>query len=109
MAWETRRNNRYYYRKNRTGQRVESEYIGAGPFADMVALLDEEERHQREYERQRWQEEKAVDQEQVDQVDDAVRLIRQITAAVCVAGGCYQHKRQWRRYALPDTRGSDPE
>jgi hypothetical protein len=36
-------------------------------------------------------------------------LIRQITAAVCIASGCYQHKRQWRRYALSDTRGSDSE
>jgi hypothetical protein len=109
MGWEKRGNNSYYYRKKRVGHQAVSEYIGAGPFSDMVALLDEEERHQREYERQRWKEEKAANQAQINQVDDAIKLIRQITAAVCIASGCYQHKRQWRRYALSDTRGSDSE
>ena len=99
MAWEKRGNKSYYYRKNRMGNRVISEYVGAGPRAELVAFLDEEDRQRREYERQQWQEEKAIDRAQIDQVDDAMKLIRQITGAACIAGGCYQHKRQWRRYA----------
>ena len=109
MAWETRGNNSYYYRKKRVGQRVVSEYVGSGLLADFAALLDEDEREKREYERQLWNEEMAADKELINQVNDAMKVIRQITAVACVAGGCYQHKRQWRRYALPDTRGSDSE
>src|SRR5688572_15538499 len=40
VAWEQRGNSRYYYRKIRRGQRVTSEYVGAGPRAAAFARLD---------------------------------------------------------------------
>ena len=99
MGWERRGSKRYYYQKRRIGDRVVSDYIGAGPVAELVALADENERQRREDERQQWQAEKAADQELVKQIDGAIGLVRRITAGVCIAGGCYQHKRQWRNAA----------
>ena len=55
MAWEKRGNNSYYYQKRRIGDRVVSDYIGAGPVAEMIALTDADERQRKEYERQQWQ------------------------------------------------------
>ena len=52
MTWENRGNNRYYYRMKRKGDRVVSEYYGNGPFAEMLAVEDEHERHYQQ-ERQR--------------------------------------------------------
>jgi len=97
MAWETRGNRRYYYQKKRIGNQVFSDYVGGGPIADLVALHDENERWKRKYERHLLAEEIAADKEQIGQVNDVMKLVRQITAAACLAGGCYQHKRQWRR------------
>ncbi len=44
MAWESRGNGSYYYRKQRIGGRVVSEYVGQGEVAGLVAQLDAIER-----------------------------------------------------------------
>ena len=44
MAWEKRGNKKYYYRKQRVGKKVISEYIGAGPNAEKIAREDELQR-----------------------------------------------------------------
>ena len=59
MAWESRGNNEYYYRKQRIGDRVVSEYVGHGWLAEAVATLDEIERLEREQEREAWRQEQA--------------------------------------------------
>lgn len=47
MGWETRRNNRYYYRARKVGGRVVKEYVGAGPVAETVAAQDARVRSER--------------------------------------------------------------
>lgn len=44
MGWEMRGGRRYYYKKRREGGRVISEYIGAGPLADLIVGMMMERR-----------------------------------------------------------------
>lgn len=97
MAWETRCNNRYYYRKRWANGQVKSEYVGAGMAAELSAELDRLTRQERDASR-------AAGQETVDSVrkaeqalTEAESIVRALTAAVLVVNGCYSHKRQWRR------------
>jgi hypothetical protein len=105
MSWEKRGNGRYYYRKRRVGKTVYSEYIGAGPGAELVAALDQKERDRRaaartaELEAQRA--DLAIDRE-LDRLGD---IVRTITAAALVAGGYHTHKGQWRQ--MRKTNGSN--
>jgi hypothetical protein len=97
MGWERRGNRGYYYRKKRIGQRVVSEYVGAGELAELVAELDALRRAEREAERLRWQRERdaelALDQE-VNALGDVARML---TQAVMVATGHHTHKGTWRK------------
>ena len=97
MAWETRGNRPYYYRKQRIGGHVYSEYVGADPVAQMLAILDQEERDRlakaRAAELEAQKADLAIDRE-LDQLGD---LIRDITAAALVTSGYHTHAGQWRK------------
>jgi len=97
VAWEQRGNRRYYYRKRRDGDRVISEYVGAGELAETAAAIDALEREIRRAERQRRAQLRALDA-QIAQVCD---LIRALTDAVLLINDYHTHKGQWRkkRYA----------
>ena len=41
MGWEYRNGSRHYYRKERSGSRVRSVYVGRGDIAELSAALDE--------------------------------------------------------------------
>jgi hypothetical protein len=96
MAWENRNGKQYYYQKRREGDRVVSRYIGTGAVAGLMAQLDEIGRERQALEREQWRasqaEEAAIDRG----IADYRKLLRQFTAAVLLASGCHQHKRQWR-------------
>lgn len=96
MAWENRNGKLYYYQKHREGERVVSRYIGTGALAVLAAQLDDIGRERKALEREHWRasqaEEAAIDRE----IAEYSRLLRQVTAAVLLASGCHQHKRQWR-------------
>lgn len=96
MAWENRNGSRYYYQKRREGGRVVSRYVGAGALAELSAQIDEIDRERQALEREQWRasqaEEAAIDRE----IAEYSKLLRQFTAAVLVASGCHQHRRQWR-------------
>jgi|CXWK01.1.fsa_nt_gi hypothetical protein len=100
MAWETRGSGRYYYRKVRWNGGVQSQYVGTGPLADAVAVLDEIEQRELQSRRQAWRtmvkEERVVEKD----LDQAEGILRTLTTAVLLINGCYIHKRQWRRCAL---------
>ena len=97
MGWERRGSGQYYYRKTRRGRRVVSEYVGSGEFAIFTALLDEEQRaerqEQQEAERRRREEADPVDHE-LDQIDDT---LRSLTAIMLERAGYHRHKGQWRK------------
>ena len=99
MAWETRGNGSYYYRKVRRGGQVVSQYVGGGYVAEALAGLDELDREQRDLDAAVWRatvEDVRRQDKALAEVDDFVRLA---VAAVLIANGYHTHKRQWRRTA----------
>jgi len=98
MAWETRGNNRYYYRKQRIGERVISEYVGAGFLAEMLADRDNFDRETRRLESQTFKNQRELitdlDRELKQASDQAIWLIR----AVLLLAGYHPHKGQWRKH-----------
>ncbi len=97
MGWETRGNGRYYYRKVRRGGRVVSEYIGAGPVAEALAGLDALGRDAAEHDRGVWSETVQAERRRASALAEVDAMTRALTAAVLIANGCHQHRRQWRR------------
>lgn len=97
MGWETRGNGTYYYRKVRRGGRVVSEYIGAGPVAEALAGLDALGRDDTERARAMWSDTVQAERRRAAALAEAEGVVRTLAAAVLVAGGYHQHRRQWRR------------
>ena len=93
MTWQKRGNRRYYYRKRRQGDRVISEYVGAGQLAETEAALDNLERQIRRAQRRRRQEHRALDA-QVNQICDLIRIL---TDSVLLINDYHTHKGQWRK------------
>jgi len=98
MAWLTSKTGRrYYYRRRKVGGRVTSEYVGAGPVAELIAQHDEIERHRAEAQRQAWLRVKA-ERDALDREIDALgELVRQYVTALMLVSGYHQYKRQWRK------------
>ena len=110
MAWERRRHKLYYYRSTRipgTG-RVQKEYVGAGPVAEVIAEQDAQSRAQRAAQRQ-------VELERRRQFEAAyaslVRLGREsdtiMTSTLAEAGWYRHHRGAWKRYGK--TKGKQTE
>lgn len=97
MGWEQRNGSRYYYRKERSGNRVRSVYVGRGAMASLTAQLDELERDEREEKREALRRE-VEQQDAIDsQIDEVCRMTEQLTRATLIASGFHLHKGQWRR------------
>lgn len=92
MGWESRGGRDYYYRKRRRGGRVVSEYVGAGDFATLAALLDEEDRD----EAAECREQRRADRELERRLDELIRQAKDEAGAYLRGLGFYQHKRAWR-------------
>ncbi len=93
MSWEQRGNRRYYYRKRRHGDRVISEYVGAGELVEITADLDALERELRHAERQKRAADRALDAH----IDRVCSLIRALTYSVLLINDYHTHKGQWRQ------------
>ncbi|HWT02596.1 MAG TPA: hypothetical protein VN256_20265 [Pyrinomonadaceae bacterium] len=97
MGWETRNGKSYYYRKERTGNRVRSVYIGSGLIGQLSAQTDEQGRAEKDAERRALRRE-IEKQDAIDSRIDAVcDLTERLVTAALIAAGFHQHKRQWRR------------
>ena len=74
-----------------------SEYVGSGEFAILTALLDEEQRaerqEQQDAERRRREETDQIDHE-LAQIADTLRLM---TTVALEESGYHKHKGQWRK------------
>ena len=97
MAWETRGNGTYYYRKVRRDGVVRSEYVGAGLVAEALAGLDGIGRDSAELDRAVWLETVQAERRIAAALAEADRMVQGMTAAVLIAAGCHTHRRQWRR------------
>ena len=97
MAWETRGSGRYYYRKERQGDRVISEYVGTGSLAQMIANLDETSRRELEHERQVLAKEQAAEMVMDRDIDHSGDIVRVMTHASLLVKGYHTHKGQWRK------------
>jgi hypothetical protein len=97
MAWETRGNGQYYYQKRREGQRVRSQYVGAGEVAKLIAQLNEIDTRRRKFEQDVHRAELAKATRLDGPIDEFCKAVFQITEVVLVATGHHLHKRQWRK------------
>jgi hypothetical protein len=102
VAWETRqRGGRYYTRSRRSsaklGGRVLREYVGSGPFAELVAEADRVARAEREAQamRDRWEREKL--EALIAPALELSEAAEILTEAHLIAGGFRRHKGEWRR------------
>ncbi len=100
MALEQRGTNTYYYRKRWIDGTCQSEYVGRGAFAHLLAGIDALERLAA---RQEAAEFHALREELTAQaalVLGAEADTRDLAHAVLIANGFHQHKRQWRRSSM---------
>lgn len=107
MSWETRGNNRYYYRRRKVRGRVVAEYIGAGALADAVAGLDEQQRRERQRAAAELRAIIEGDNRTVAALAEIDELVRTATTAVLIANGYHTHRRQWRKMSRIDAPGWD--
>lgn len=97
MSWETRGNNRYYYRRRKVNGRVESEYIGAGYLAELLAEGDELDRQRRQIDAAEWRSTIEADRRTAAALADVEDLVKSAVSAVLIVNGYHTHKRQWRK------------
>jgi len=97
MGWEQRRNNRYYYRKERSGRNVKSVYVGRGEIAHLVSNF---ESHSTDLEKL-MRAKKSIEADELERVeatlDRAIELTQLFTQAALLTAGFHTHHRQWRR------------
>ena len=97
MGWEQRNGRLYYYEKRREGERVVSQYVGTGSFAEACAVLNEAAKQKRQRQREAVREEQEALDREAKQVKDVLERIRALTHAALIAGGYHTHKGQWRK------------
>lgn len=107
MAWETRGNNSYYYRKKRVGGKVVSEYVGKGLLAQEIASMDLAERHERNKEVEVIKKESTELKLLAHQAAQVTSFIKQILEGVLIATGFHKHKGQWRKVRNGKNRRSE--
>ena len=97
MGWETRqRGGRYYYRKERAGQRVRSVYVGGGDTARLLSTLDGLDRAEAEARREGERAERRRGAAEDRAFDELARQVEAVASAHLLARGFHTHKRQWR-------------
>jgi hypothetical protein len=98
MGWKPIKGRSYFYRSVREGDRVRSEYVGAGETASLVALLIASERDQKEAERQAWKAERDQADAEERELADWCDRIEALASAVMVAAEYHRHHRgEWRK------------
>lgn len=97
--WERReRGGFYYYRSRRVNGRVEKEYIGTGPLAELAAEADVLDRRQREEEAKAWRAEREQLETLEGLTEELCEAAELLTRAAFVTAGYRQHHRgEWRK------------
>lgn len=97
MGWETRSNGSFYYKKNRIGNRVFSEYVGSGEVAECIAQLDYLEQLENSRKRNQITELRQQFDEMENHIQSLSDLNKNLVDALFLINGFRQHKRQWRK------------
>jgi len=104
VAWEKReRGGRYYTRSRRSPKdgRVLREYVGTGPFAEIVAEADRTKREIAKAEREQEEAQHRRELERLEALAAPVleldRAAEILVRAHLIAAGYHRHKREWRR------------
>ncbi len=97
MALEQRGNNSYYYRKRWVNGTCQSEYVGGGAFAHVVAEIEALERLPARQAAAAFRKIRGDIKQQSMLVLARESDVRQLVKAVLLACGYHQHKRQWRK------------
>ena len=101
MGLEKRGTRFYYYKKNRSGGRVSSEYYGSGDVARMIAILEAEAQDKAATEIEAGRSEleaTAAALELIDaMLDDAIGQTDRLVDALHLVNGYHKHSRSWRR------------
>ena len=97
MAWETRGNRSYFYRKKRVGGKVKSEYIGGGEVAKLIARREQLERQVSDAAAERSKREREAADALDERINELSEINRILVDALFLINGYHQHKRQWRK------------
>ena len=98
MGIELRHGNKlYYYRKRRVGDRVISEYAGAGAIADIEEYKAKQLAAKKEAERRSLEAAQQLTAEIDSQIAPVADLIDLMVKAYLITEGFYTHKGQWRK------------
>ena len=96
----------YLYRNIRRGRRVVSEYLGSGPFAEMVGEGQEAIREEAREARAAWDGERAGIEAEDDRAAGLCDLIGEVVRDAIEAAGYHRHRSGgWRRRRQADRRG----
>jgi len=97
MGWENRSGRLYYYRKDRSGRRVRSLYVGRGEIAELTALLNTMHQQDQRVRLTKERQERNALRPLERNIDALAQLASTLVDATLIAGGFHQHKRQWRK------------
>ena len=97
MGWENRNGRQYYYRKQRRGSRVFSEYIGKGEYAEILADQDSLEHLQANFQKEKMRLLIEANDELDNEIADFERLCELFINSDLILAGFYCHKGEWRR------------
>lgn len=97
MALEERNGRYYYYKKERTGNRVFSRYYGTGELAFLIAQMDEIEREEKRIKA----DENLIFRQKLEEIDKEIDLfeakVKELTEKTLLSIGFYKTKsREWR-------------
>jgi len=98
MSWETRNGRgRYYTRSRRVDGQIVRQYIGRGPFAELIAESDRQGGEQRRAEAARRAARMSQDAALDAQVGEVCRLADLLARGVLLAAGFHNHHGEWRK------------
>ena len=97
MGWEQRNGQSYYYRKKRVGERILSEYVGRGVFAEICAETDRNQRRELQDRRDAHSATLQAEAEVERSLAEMETTVAAITDITLHAAGYHKYKGQWRK------------
>jgi thioredoxin-like negative regulator of GroEL len=97
MAWESRGNKDYYYRKEWIDGKCVSSYVGAGELAELLAQLDRITQAEKGIEAEKQRESREKEAEIDRNLNEIERKTRDLVESFLIERGFYKtSSREWR-------------